>query len=213
MDTNLNLTQPNPTQPTQVADKVRYREGTGLSQRVKLLNKRWNEPEGQGGTEDERFEQASAMCGEDFLRQLDYIVESEMEARDYVEMAIGKRFEVDSSGEIISFANGGMPWKSHLYDLEKKHGIDGVIKFVLYTDQSGMWRVQAVTVEKTLFSNRVSLEADWRGVRDAELAGKSGIAGSKFVHASGFIGGNESLEGAKQMALASIKNKKNHFEG
>lgn len=113
----------------EVADHVRYREGTGLSQRVKLMNPRWNDDGGVG--EDERFEAASSMCGDDFMAQLDYIVNCEMEARSYVEVAIGKRFEVDGSGEIICFGDGGMPWKSHLYDLEKKHNIDGVVKFVL----------------------------------------------------------------------------------
>jgi len=194
----------------EVADKVRYREGTGLSQRVKLLNQRWNEK--GGASEDERFEKASEMCGDDFSAQLAFIVNCEMEARDYVESAILKRFEVDKGGEIICFIDGGMTWKSHLYDLEKKHGIDGKIKFVLYTDSSGMWRVQAVTVEKTLFSNRVSLDESWRGLRDDDLSKKSGIAGCKFCHNSGFIGGHVTFEGALAMALRSVENDNNHYK-
>ena len=52
------------------------------------------------------------------------------------------RKEVDASGEIIKFPSGGLPWKSYVYDLEKEHSIDPLIKFVLYTDQAKMWRVQ-----------------------------------------------------------------------
>ena len=68
-----------------------------------------------------------------------------------------------------------------------------------------------MTVEKTLFSNRVSLDESWRGLRDADLIAKSGIEGGKFVHASGFIGGNATFEGAKAMALASLANKANVY--
>ena len=32
-----------------------------------------------------------------------------------------------------------------------------LVKFVLYTDQAGMWRVQAVTQEGTAFTNRLGL--------------------------------------------------------
>ena len=76
---------------------------------------------------------------------------------------------------------------------------------MLYPDTAGMWRVQAVTVEGTAFTNRLGLLEPWRGVRDAELAAKCGIPGAKFVHASGFIGGHETNEGALQMALKTIE--------
>ena len=45
----------------------------------------------------------------------------------------------------------------------------------------------------------------WRGVRDAELTAKAGIEGCKFVHASGFIGGNATYAGALAMALKTIE--------
>jgi len=37
----------------EVADEVRYRDGTGVSARVARLNKRWND-DGEGPTDDER---------------------------------------------------------------------------------------------------------------------------------------------------------------
>eukprot|EP00965_Chrysotila_dentata_P240692 6203854-Pleurochrysis_carterae.AAC.3 len=61
--------------------KARYKEGSGLSTRVHRMNARWNTPEG-GPSEDERFEQASAMCGDDFSGALDYIVSCELPARE-----------------------------------------------------------------------------------------------------------------------------------
>lgn len=51
---------------------------------------------------------------------------------------------------------------------------------------------------------RVFLYKDWCGMRDDELSKVSGIAGSIFCHATGFIGGNKTKKGAVEMALRSI---------
>ena len=40
----------------------------------------------------------------------------------------------------------------------------------------------------------------WRGIRDQALSDLSGIPGCIFVHASGFIGGNATKEGALAMS-------------
>lgn len=191
----------------QVADgcDLVYKDCTGLSRRVGRLNPRWNED--PQPDIDERFEEASALCGDDFLQVLTQIVESDMPARSFVEEAVLKRFENDESGEIIKFESGGMPWKGHLYELEKEHKVDPLIKFVLYTDQAGMWRVQAVTVEGQAFENRLSLPEEWRGVRDEDLEKIAGIKGCKFCHAAGFIGGNKTFDGALKMAQAAILKK------
>ena len=50
-------------------------------------------------------------------------------------------FQVDPSGEII-FIEAGCPWKDHLFTLEEKLNIDVPIKFALFSDQNGRWRVQ-----------------------------------------------------------------------
>lgn len=189
------------------ADSMLYKDGTGLSRRVGRLNPRWNELDdnGEPPNVDQRFLTASDMCGEDFISVMVQVVESDLPARSLVEQSVLDRFTIDASGEIVSFPEGGLPWKGHLYDMEKKHKLDKTIKFVLYTDQSGMWRVQAVTVEGKAFENRLSLPEAWRGVRDEDLAGIAGIPGCKFCHASGFIGGNEFFEGALQMARVALE--------
>jgi uncharacterized UPF0160 family protein len=186
-----------------------YYDSTGLSSRVGRLNPRWNEVDanGQEPNPDERFELASAACGEDFCAVLTKIVESDIPARDFVEKAVLARLETDPSGEIIKFDSGGLPWKTHLYDLEKEHKIDPLVKFVLYTDQGGMWRIQAVTVEGQAFENRLSLPEEWRGVRDEELETVTKIPGSKFCHAAGFIGGATTYEGVLEMARVALTRK------
>ena len=49
----------------EIADEVRYKETTTLPARVHRLNSRWNDAAG-GPTEDERFWQASKLCGAEF---------------------------------------------------------------------------------------------------------------------------------------------------
>lgn len=187
----------------EIADVTRYREGTCLSSRVHRLNARWNAPAG-GPTEDERFEVASALCGDDFSGALAEIVLSQLPARSVVEAAIGARFDVDAGGRVIRFASGGCPWKTHLYELERDLGIAKPVAFVLYEDSAKMWRVQAVTVEGTAFTNRLGLLEAWRGLRDGALDAATGIPGGKFIHASGFIGGHATYDGAKALALATL---------
>jgi uncharacterized UPF0160 family protein len=187
-----------------------YKDTTGLSSRVSRLNPRWNEVDpatGDPPDSDARFQQASQICGDDFVAVLTKIVESDLPAREHVETAVKKRLETHESGEIIALPTGGLPWRGHLYELEKELKVDPLIKFVLYTDQAGMWRVQAVTVEGKAFENRLSLPEEWRGVRDQDLEGLSKIKGARFVHAAGFIGGNDTYEGALEMANVALTRK------
>ena len=176
--------------------------------RVSRINPRWNEIDettNQSPDPDARFEIASAMCGEDFLSNLIKIVEGDLPARTIVESAVKARYETDPSGEIICLPSGGLPWKSQVYELEQEYKLDAPIKYVLYTDQAGMWRIQCVSVEGKAFENRLSLPAAWRGVRDEDLSKVAGIEGCTFCHASGFIGGNKSYDGVLEMARVALK--------
>lgn len=63
-------------------------------------------------------------------------------------------FQVDPSGEVLLFSQGGCPWKEHLFALEKELNVETPIKFVLYTDQNGQWRIQCVPSGLNTFQNR-----------------------------------------------------------
>lgn len=54
-------------------------------------------------------------------------------------------------------------------------------------------------------SGRVFLNKDWWGVRDSELSKVARIDGCIFCHATGFIGGNKTREGALEMAVRSLE--------
>ena len=72
-------------------------------------------------------------------------------------------------------------------------------------DRSENWRIQAVAVSSDNFESRKPLPASWRGLENDQLSEVSGIPGCVFVHASGFIGGNRSYEGALAMARSSLR--------
>jgi len=179
--------------------KPKYQLHTDVSSRVGDLNPWWNDPK---PNHDQQFKLAMEMVGKELMGCIEYFGKSWLPARSLVEEAIDRRFEVDSSGEIILF-NQFCPWKSHLFDIEREKKLDGTIKFCLFSDLNGTWRVQCVPKREDSFENRISLL--WKGLRDEELSKSSGIDGGVFVHISGFIGGNKTKEGVLEMARKSLQ--------
>lgn len=189
--------------PTDI--KPKYRVRTDVSSRVGFLNPAWNEPF-DSTTVDAKFLQASSLVGEEFLSRLDYYGNAWLPARNLVAEALGRRQEADPSGKIILFEQF-LPWKEHLFDLEADLAISESSQpiYVLYPDETaGNWRVQAVPAASDSFQSRKALPEVWRGLRDDILSEKSGIQGCIFVHASGFIGGNKTKEGALEMAKQAL---------
>ncbi|CAL1695895.1 unnamed protein product [Somion occarium] len=178
----------------------RYRSRTDISTRVSHLNPAWNQPI-DSQTLDAQFLKASAVVGQEFMDRVDYYANAWLPARDLVATALAKRTKADPSGKIILFEQFA-PWK-----LEAEQAIAPSEQpvYVIYPDETGgNWRVQAVPVSPESFESRKALPEAWRGVRDEELSKLSGIDRCIFVHASGFIGGNATKEGALQMARAAL---------
>lgn len=97
--------------------------------------------------------------------------------------------------------------QEHLFELELELAVPVNAQpfYVIYPDETGgNWRVQAVSVSPESFESRKALPEPWRGVRDDELSQVAGIEGCVFVHASGFIGGNKTKEGALEMAKRAV---------
>ncbi|CAL8340107.1 unnamed protein product [Merluccius merluccius] len=187
---------------SQCDGEARYAVCSTLSARVGYLNPCWNS---QSQDTEEGFKKAMVLVGEEFLDRLHYYQNAWLPARVVVEEALKGRHQADPSGEVVVFSQGGCPWKEHLFALEKELKVDTPIKFVLYPDQNGQWRVQCVPAGLNTFQNRLSLLEEWRGVRDEALSKLSGINGCIFVHAGGFIGGNKTQEGALEMARRTLQ--------
>lgn len=87
------------------------------------------------------------------------------------------------------------------YIVYLKENITVPVLYALYEDTGGSWRIQAVPVDPNSFASRKKLPTDWCGLRDEQLSEKTGIPGGIFIHASGFIGGHATREGAIKMAV------------
>ncbi|KAK2379140.1 MYG1 exonuclease [Trifolium repens] len=183
----------------------KYVNNTHLSSRVGRFNLDWTDPDQSSEKENEAFHRAMALAGSEFLDSVRFHVNSWLPARSIVMETVAARQTVDPSGEILVLKKF-CPWKLHLFELEGELKIDPPIKYVLYQDErSKQWRVQAVSVSPDRFESRKALPSQWRGLRDDVLSNEAGIPGCVFVHMSGFIGGNQTFEGALAMAKAALK--------
>ncbi|XP_070680632.1 uncharacterized protein [Malus domestica] len=175
----------------------RYVNNTHLSSRVSRLNLDWIDPDQSSDKESEAFQRAMELSDR-------YHAKSWLPARSIVMECLLARWSVDPSGEIMVLTRS-CPWKLHLFELEEEMKIEPPIKYVVYEDDRKHWKVKAVTVGPDRFESRKALASQWRGLRDEELSKAAGIPGCVFVHMSGFVGGNQSYEGALAMAKASLK--------
>ncbi|KAJ5489607.1 UPF0160 protein MYG1 [Penicillium diatomitis] len=178
-------------------------------------------PPGEPQDEDSLFGRASTLIGKVFTRKLHHAAKSWLPARTTVGNAYASRTEVHPSGRIMVLPKGGVPWKEHLYNFERENSAaaDSQVYYVLYPEsaaEDSKWRVQCVSTSESSFESRKPLPEAWRGVRDQDLDGliaseseKNGQAklpeGAIFVHASGFIGGHKTKEGAMAMAVRSLE--------
>lgn len=111
--------------------------------------------------------------------------------------------KLDDKGEILNLEKF-CPWQEHLYEIEKDLDIVGLTKYIIFKDTEGTYRVRAVSVQNDAFKQRLSINPKWWGLRDKELQEVSGVEDATFVHATGFIGGAKSFEGALKMAKLSV---------
>lgn len=143
------------------------------------------------------------LTGSEFLSVITGLSDSWWPARSLVADAAAARFTVHPSGQVMVLEHF-CPWKDHLFELEAESGSPGSILYVLYQDTGGSWRIQAVPVDPVSFDSRKKLPDAWRGVRDEALSALVGVPGAIFVHASGFIGGHATKEGALAMAIQAL---------
>jgi uncharacterized UPF0160 family protein len=184
---------------------IKYHISSTLSNRVNRFNPAWNEPNGMSPEVlNERFKQAMLLTGTEFVNYVLDLYKSWWPARSIVASALRERKSFPDcpdmeKGQILLLPMA-CPWKDHLFELEKEENSADPILYVIYPDSGGSYRIQAVPVSPNSFDSRKKLPADWCGVRDSQLSEKVGIPGCIFVHASGFIGGHQTREGALHMA-------------
>ncbi|ODQ64264.1 metal-dependent protein hydrolase [Nadsonia fulvescens var. elongata DSM 6958] len=186
--------------PTDISPKFKP-HGITLPSLVSQLNPFWTEPSDDDALM-QRFLIASDLMGTAFKRHVESQGKSWLPAKQFVQKAFADRFQYDNEGRIIVF-DDFVPWKEHLFEVERDAGMVGKVLYVLYSDGKG-WRIQAVPEAPTSFQSRKALPEAWRGARDEKLDAICGIDGSVFVHVAGFIGGNKTRQGALDMAKLAL---------
>ena len=186
---------------SQFEGEPKFRITTTVSNRVAGLLPAWNET---NRNFDEIFSKAMELVGSEFSSRIKGLVSVWLPAKHLVGEALMQAEELDSSGQIIMLSQF-CPWQEHLFAFEIEREIVGRVKYVLYKDDNGMWRIQCVNKVKQRFENRKSLPEPWRGLRDEKLSEAAGIEGCTFVHASGFTGGNASKDGVILMAKRALE--------
>lgn len=188
-----------------------YVKSTTLSARIARMNGAWNEeysPESQF----DRFLNAMAVVNKELDDMLvGYVLSSWLPGRTAVRD--GMIATPSSSTALLLYPQVVVfsrfcPWRDHLHAVEIEQAREGVTKYVIYPENDGVpntrWRVQAVNVGLGTFDCRLPFPEAWRGLNGDALSRATGIAGSVFVHAGGFIAGNDTLDGALEMASAAM---------
>ena len=178
----------------------RYHIPNTLASRVDVLGPRWNEEVTDDST-NIAFREAMILATSEFYERLEYLCMSWLPARRHVLEAF-ENAQKSENPQILILTTGGVPWKEHLFDIERENGVFGKSLYCVFPERTGEWKVIAVPEKIGGFSNRLPLP--WKGLRDGELDAASSVDGCIFVHASGFIGGNKTFEGVMAMAKKSI---------
>lgn len=148
------------------------------------------------------------MVGTEFYNYIERLLLTWWPAREIVYNSFKNRENIHISKRIVILSTF-CPWTDHIFDIEKEDNINNIsvpVLYVIYPDSSSnTWRIQCVPENNNTFTNRKSLPEKWCGLRDENLSNESNIENCIFVHASGFIGGNKTKEGAIQMAIKALE--------
>jgi len=188
--------------------KPKYKNSSSLSGRVAALKPWWNAQRPKIFTTDDdwlmdRFLKAVLLTGEAFESRLLHMGKAWWPARSLVMDAYMERV----MGGRVLVLRQFCPWKQHLADIEEEEKVGELVLYAIFPDSTGGWRIQGVPESPDSFVCRKYLPLPWRALRAEELDKLIPIAGSVFVHASGFIGGHTTFEGAMSMAKAAVEAK------
>jgi len=178
---------------------------TDLSSRVAHLNPGWNESASEEEF-DKRFMRAVTLCDSEITECITHTASSWLPARAIVTQAFHslQQNAPGCDGKVLVM-NTFAPWRDHIYSLEEEHSLGPKVLYIVSIDgHRGQWTAVCVPKVRGSFLNRVPFPAAWRGLRDAELSAKTGLDGSVFVHASGFLASHKTLEGILEMCKQSI---------
>lgn len=157
---------------------------------------------------DSQFNLASELMGNAFVGLVVNLARGWFPAKKQVSEAYlsQTRQDLDPNGGRVLLFESQVFWKSHLDALESnpESAKGEKILYVVYPGGPTDWRIQAVGESPSSFVSRKALPEPWRGIRDDALSELTGVPECTFIHASGFIGGNKTKEGALELAKKAL---------
>ena len=178
----------------------KYVDSSNFSSRIGRLNPEWYLNEVDVNL---RFKEAWNIAEEELNYHIIKLAKSYFMAYDIVEKAVK-----DYSGQQYFILEKSVPWKSILFDIEKKLNIQNKILFVISvrdTQSNDKYSICTVPKNEGSFEFRKGLPKSWRGLKNEELEKVSGIKDMIFVHSSGFIGFMKNKEAALNALDIALK--------
>jgi uncharacterized UPF0160 family protein len=134
-----------------------------------------------------------------FENYVRYFAFSFLHGREVVANAFAK--VVKENGKVLVL-DDFVPWKEHLFNMEKANDKRVKVLYVVFPDSSKNWKVSAVPIQPASFDSRKKFPEQWCGLEGEKLAQVCGVDDATFVHAQGFIAGAKTKEGC--LALANM---------
>ncbi|KAH9411870.1 hypothetical protein HK407_03g06220 [Ordospora pajunii] len=154
----------------------------------------FNADESSGDMEKIRFKEVLKIVGRDLDNYMDRVSRW---ANNYV---YAEKMISEANDELLVLDKYCNP--DLILEVEKKYNKD--IKLIIFPS-ADVYKIIAIPKFKGTFETKNPLKKEWRGLKDEELVEVSGIEGSVFVHVSGFLGINQTLENAVKMARMSLE--------
>ncbi|XP_071576247.1 MYG1 exonuclease-like [Temnothorax nylanderi] len=184
-----------------------YRSVTDLSSRVSRLSPQWYSHLHHGYNQDvnieRKFEKAMALVRDEFLEIVRGTKNILLPTRNIMRRAMESRFEIDSSGEIITMSQP-LSCKEYLFHLEKEMNVSPSIKYVIFEVRPYYW-IECMPVELNSSEYRMLLPEAWGGLSNDTLVEACGIEGAIHVVSGRSVGGHKNKEGAMAMARKALK--------
>lgn len=156
-------------------------DNTGEANEVCHIIESFNPVWDSDQSENEAFEEALAIASKILEHKFDSIL-AVKRAEVMVQEAI------DNAKDKIMILDRTVPWKNLAVPSE--------VEYVVYPSKRGGYAAQGVPISLDSQELKRPFPEEWRGASAEELAERSGVAGLRFCHKSGFLLTAETLEEA-----------------
>ncbi|XP_071565736.1 MYG1 exonuclease-like [Temnothorax nylanderi] len=182
---------------------------TDLSTRIYRLNP-WSDSRDE--EKDQQFEKAMALVREEFLEVVQNAIHVDYPQTGFLQLAVGNRFVVDWSGEIIILpANvpASVLCEDLLSYIEEDMNVSSSIKYIILDPINcrnyDYYKVACIALRRYSEEYRMLLPREWAGLEYNALVEACGVECAVHVVPDRRIGFVETLYGAIAMAREALK--------